>query len=119
MRYPGIEIPAKGGCRRHETRLRGLGRCKATPPRLGSAPRSSLTGEGRFRGDRRRPEARFQLLALPQSPALFSSRPITYDPAARWRDLGATHISVNVTGLGMASPQAHIRRLGDVKALLG
>jgi alkanesulfonate monooxygenase SsuD/methylene tetrahydromethanopterin reductase-like flavin-dependent oxidoreductase (luciferase family) len=41
------------------------------------------------------------------------------DHAARWRDLGATHIGVNVTGLGLASPQAHIRRLGDVKALLG
>ena len=41
------------------------------------------------------------------------------DHAARWRELGATHIGVNVTGLGLASPQEQIRKLATVKDLLG
>ncbi len=38
---------------------------------------------------------------------------------AGWRDLGATHISVNFMGAGFATPQQHIGALGRVRALLG
>ncbi len=38
---------------------------------------------------------------------------------AGWRDLGATHISVNFMGAGLATPQQHIGALGRVRALLG
>ena len=39
--------------------------------------------------------------------------------AARWRDLGATHLSVNTMGLGYTSPQDHLDALRRVKGLLG
>jgi len=38
---------------------------------------------------------------------------------AGWRDLGATHISVNFMGAGFTTPQQHIDALGRVRALLG
>ncbi len=41
------------------------------------------------------------------------------DYLASWRDLGATHISVNCVGIGLKSPQEHIDTLRRVKALLG
>ncbi|HET7041206.1 MAG TPA: LLM class F420-dependent oxidoreductase [Gemmatimonadales bacterium] len=40
------------------------------------------------------------------------------DYAARWRDLGATHLSVNVSDLGITGPQAQIDKLRAVKELL-
>jgi probable F420-dependent oxidoreductase len=40
------------------------------------------------------------------------------DFAARWRDLGATHLSVNVSDLGIKTPQAQIDKLRAVKELL-
>jgi hypothetical protein len=39
--------------------------------------------------------------------------------AVRWRDLGAAHLSVNVSGLGIATPQGQIETLRAVKELLG
>ena len=39
--------------------------------------------------------------------------------ADRWRALGATELSVNTMGESLASPQAHIDRLREVKATLG
>ena len=36
-----------------------------------------------------------------------------------WRALGATHLSVNTMGAGLASPQAHIEALRRVKEALG
>lgn len=38
---------------------------------------------------------------------------------AGWRDLGATHISVNFMGAGFTTPQQHIDALWRVRALLG
>ena len=38
---------------------------------------------------------------------------------AAWRDLGATHLSVNTMGANLATPQAHIDALRRVKAVLG
>jgi probable F420-dependent oxidoreductase len=37
----------------------------------------------------------------------------------KWRELGATHLSVNTMGLNLPSPQAHINRLRQVKMILG
>jgi probable F420-dependent oxidoreductase len=39
--------------------------------------------------------------------------------AEAWRALGATHLSVNTMGAGLASPQAHIEALRRVKDALG
>ncbi len=36
-----------------------------------------------------------------------------------WRALGATHLSVNTMGMGLASPQAHIDALRRAKDALG
>jgi hypothetical protein len=36
-----------------------------------------------------------------------------------WQALGATHLSVNTMGMGLASPQAHIDTLRRVKDVLG
>ncbi len=36
-----------------------------------------------------------------------------------WRALGATHLSINTMGLGLASPQGHIDALRRAKAVLG
>jgi probable F420-dependent oxidoreductase len=41
------------------------------------------------------------------------------DYIARWRDLGATHISINCMGAGFTSPQQHIDALRRVKEALG
>ena len=38
--------------------------------------------------------------------------------ADEWRDLGATHLSVATMGAGLASPDAHLERLGEAKAAL-
>jgi probable F420-dependent oxidoreductase len=39
--------------------------------------------------------------------------------AARWRDLGATHLSVNVSGLGYRTPREQIAALRTMKEMLG
>ena len=39
--------------------------------------------------------------------------------AEEWRGLGATHLSVNSLGGGLVGPDAHIRRLREVRAALG
>jgi hypothetical protein len=36
-----------------------------------------------------------------------------------WRRLGATHLSVNTMGGELGGPDAHVRRLGEVKSALG
>lgn len=56
-------------------------------------------------------EARLSLNATPEAEwAAF---------ADSWRALGATHISVNTMGAGLASPQAHIDAIGRAAAALG
>jgi probable F420-dependent oxidoreductase len=37
----------------------------------------------------------------------------------QWRGLGATHLSISTMGVGLASPQAHIDRLQQIKTRLG
>ena len=41
------------------------------------------------------------------------------DYLARWRDLGATHISINFMNAGFKTPQEHIDALRRLKGLLG
>jgi probable F420-dependent oxidoreductase len=41
------------------------------------------------------------------------------DYVSGWQALGATHLSVNTMGMGLASPQAHIDTLRRVKDVLG
>jgi probable F420-dependent oxidoreductase len=36
-----------------------------------------------------------------------------------WKDLGATHITVNTMNGGLVGPEAHIKRIGEVKEALG
>jgi alkanesulfonate monooxygenase SsuD/methylene tetrahydromethanopterin reductase-like flavin-dependent oxidoreductase (luciferase family) len=38
--------------------------------------------------------------------------------AAEWAELGATHISVKTTGIGLDSPAEHLEKLGAVRAAL-
>src|SRR5215813_1055184 len=38
--------------------------------------------------------------------------------AAAWRALGATHLSVETMGVGLASPEAHLEALRQIKALI-
>ena len=47
------------------------------------------------------------------------SRDLWATYADTWRSLGATHLGVNTMGAGLASPQAHIDALAQVKATLG
>lgn len=37
----------------------------------------------------------------------------------KWRDLGATHLSINTMGMNLASPQKHIDKLRDIKTIIG
>ena len=39
--------------------------------------------------------------------------------SARWRDAGATHVSVNTMGAGLASVDGHLAALSEVAAVLG
>jgi probable F420-dependent oxidoreductase len=47
------------------------------------------------------------------------SRDLWTTYADTWRGLGATHLGINTMGAGLASPQAHIDALAQVKAALG
>jgi len=38
--------------------------------------------------------------------------------AEEWRDLGATHLSVNTMGCGLTGPDAHVERLRQAKEAL-
>ncbi len=36
-----------------------------------------------------------------------------------WRELGATHLSINTMGMNLASPQKHIDKLREIKTIIG
>jgi hypothetical protein len=41
------------------------------------------------------------------------------EQAARWRDAGATHLSINTMGAGLGAVDAHLDVLGEVAGALG